>query len=112
MTGADRAEPRMGVSSLQMSGARPKVRGQWGHNVRPDMSDQWGHSAGPQFSDQWGDYPYYPSGQKMTNKYGGKNQERRMLRERQREREMRRPNQAYLNSTFDLDDHDIEYISA
>ncbi|KAH9492607.1 hypothetical protein Btru_024044 [Bulinus truncatus] len=80
--------PYMGVSSMQMGGARPKTKGQWGH------------------------FPYVPSNQQMHNNYVGKNNERRMMRERQREREMRRPNQTYLNSTFELDDADIEYISS
>ncbi|XP_013084066.2 smoothened homolog [Biomphalaria glabrata] len=83
------ATPYMGVPSMQMGGARPKAKGQWGH------------------------FPYFPSNQQVQyNNYGGKNQERRMMRERQREREMRRPNQAYFNNTFQIDDADIEYISS
>ncbi|GFO12560.1 smoothened [Plakobranchus ocellatus] len=42
---------------------------------------------------------------------GRRSQDRRFARERQKERQMRRPNQAFFNSTFDMEDDDIESIS-
>lgn len=78
--------PYMGVSSLQMASARPKV------------SDQWGH------------FPYYPSAQSRSS-YGARNHERRHARERRKEREMRRPHQTFFNSAFNVVDDDIESIS-
>ncbi|CAG5134549.1 unnamed protein product [Candidula unifasciata] len=87
MNGLADPGPYMGVTSMQMAGAKPKVKGQWGH------------------------FPYYASDQYKPS-YSERNQERRMDRERRREREMRRPNQAFFNHTFHVQDDDIESISA
>lgn len=87
MNGLGDAVPHMGVSSMKMTGARPKANDQWGH------------------------FPYYASDQYKPS-YSERSQDRRLDRERRREREMRRPTQTFFNSTFNTQDDDIESISA
>ena len=81
-------------AAMAMGGARPKSRENWGPVV-------------PQ--------PHYPPANPRAPHQGmvggRRSQERRFARERQKEREMRRPNNGFFNSTFDMEDDEIESIS-
>ena len=82
----------VGAPDISLGGARPKARGNWG---------------------LW-HVPYPPADYREPHQglgRGRRSYDRRFVRERQKEREMRRPNQAFFNSTFDMDDDEIESIS-
>ena len=85
-------KPRMGTSVVKgHDGSRSKAAG-----------DQWGHGI---TADQWGHFPSAVSPQSA-------NQNSRWERERRRERELRRPNQAFFNANYNAEDDEIEFISA
>ncbi|GFS11895.1 hypothetical protein ElyMa_004845700 [Elysia marginata] len=80
----------MNTSNLSMGGARPKRN--------------WGLLHVPYPPDTYREPHQGMGGARRSH-------ERRFARERMKERQMRRPNQMLMNSTFDMDDEEIESIS-
>ncbi|RUS88904.1 hypothetical protein EGW08_003343, partial [Elysia chlorotica] len=89
---AHHPQHHLGPPGMSFTGPRPKAPGTWGllHEPCPPSTHR---------------EPHQGLGR------GRRSFDRRILRERQKEREMRRPNQNIFNSTFDPEDEEIDSVS-